>query len=204
MADEISVLPITEEQAKLGQEIVGALRGVGSFFKEALGSVPQDIIGYLGGDWLRIRRAENIAEMMNRAKKKLEAWGVEDSEPASLTVAIPILQGAADESREEIQDLWARLLAAAMTPSRARYLRQGFAEVITKMDPLDALILLEQGSEKTTALDQTLKQLNVSSDQYIISLENLQELKICLTSPADKTKYRLSPFGREFLRVISD
>jgi hypothetical protein len=204
MSDDISVLPITEEQAKLGQEIVGALRGVGSFLKEALGSVPQDIIGYLGGDWLRIRRAENIAEMMNKAKKKLESWGVEDSQPASLTVAIPILQGAADESREEIQDLWARLLAAAMTPSRARYLRQGFAEVIKKMDPLDALILLEQGSEKTTALDQTLKQLNVSSDQYVISLENLQELKICLPSPADKTKYRLSPFGREFLRVIND
>jgi hypothetical protein len=204
MADDISVLPITEEQAKLGQEIVGALRGVGAFFKEALGSVPQDIIGYLGGDWLRIRRAQNIAEMMNKAKKKLESWGVEDSEPASLTVAIPILQGAADESREEIQDLWARLLAAAMTPSRARYLRQGFAEVIKKMDPLDALILLEQGSEKISDLTQTLKQLNVSSDQYIISLENLQELKICLPNPSDKSKYRLSPFGREFLRVISD
>lgn len=204
MADDISVIPITDEQSKLGQEIVGALRGVGSFFKEALGSVPQDIIGYLGGDWLRIRRAENIADMMNKAKKKLESWGIEDSEPASLTVAIPILHGAADESREEIQDLWARLLAAAMAPSRARYLRQGFTEVIKKMDPLDALILLEQGSEKTTEMAQTLKQLNVSSDQYIISLENLQELKICLPSPADKAKYRLSPFGREFLRVISD
>lgn len=173
MADDIPVIPITDEQAKLGQEIVGALRGVGSFFKEALGSAPQDIIGYLGGDWLRFRRAKNIAEMMNKAKKKLESWGIEDSEPASLTVAIPILQGAADESREEIQDLWARLLAAAMTPSRARYIRQGFTEVIKKMDPLDALILLEQGSEKTTDLAQTLKQLNVSSDQYIISLKKL-------------------------------
>jgi hypothetical protein len=204
MSDDISVLPITDEQAKLGQEIVKALCGVGSFFKEALGSVPQDIIGYLGGDWLRIRRAENIAEMMMRARKKLESWGVKDSEPASLTVAIPILHGAADESRDEIQDLWARLLAAAMTPSRARYLRQSFTEVIKKMDPLDALILLEQGSEKINDLPQTLKQLNVSSDQFIISLENLQELKICQTSPSDKSKYRLSPFGREFLRVISD
>lgn len=204
MADDISVIPISDEQAKLGQEIVGALRGVGSFFKEALGSVPQDIIGYLGGDWLRIRRAENIVEMMNKAKKRLESWGIEDSEPASLTVAIPILQSAADESREEIQDIWARLLAAAMTPSRSRYLRQGFTEVIKKMDPLDALILLEQGTEKTTDLAQTLKQLNVSSDQYVISLENLKELKICLSSGSDPTRYRLSPFGREFLRVISD
>ncbi len=204
MADDISVIPITDEQAKLGQEIVGALRGVGSFFKEALGSLPQDIIGYLGGDWLRIRRAENIAEMLNKTKKRLESWDIKDSEPASLTVAIPILHSAADESREEIQDLWARLLAAAMTPSRSRCLRQGFTEVIKKMDPLDALILLEQGSEKSTELAQTLKQLNVTSDQFIISLENLKELKICMSGGTDPTKYRLSPFGREFLRVLSD
>lgn len=203
MADDISMLPITDEQAKLGQEIVGALRGVGSFFKEALGSLPQDIIGYLGGDWLRIRRAENIAEMMNKAKKRLESWGVTDSEPASLTVAIPILHSAADESREEIQDLWARLLAAAMTPSRSRYFRQGFTDVIKEMDPLDALILLKQGTETSTDLAQTLKELEVSSDQYIISLQNLQKLNIC-TVKNDKTKYNLSPFGREFLRLISD
>jgi len=71
IADDISVLSITDEQAKLWQEIVKALSCVGSFFKEALGSVPQDIIGYLGGHWLRIRRAENIAEMMMRARKNM-------------------------------------------------------------------------------------------------------------------------------------
>jgi hypothetical protein len=40
MSDYISILPITDEQAKLGQEIVKALCGVGSFFKEVLGTTP--------------------------------------------------------------------------------------------------------------------------------------------------------------------
>ena len=105
------------------------------FWKKALGSVPEDLVGYLGGDWLRFRRAQNIAEMMERSKKKLDARGVTNEEPASLMIALPILRGAADESRETLQDLWAGLLAATIDPSRADGVRQGFAEVIAKMGP---------------------------------------------------------------------
>jgi hypothetical protein len=58
------LIPITDEQAKLGQEIVKAFRGLGSFLDKALGSTPEDLIGYFGGDRLRVRRAENMARML--------------------------------------------------------------------------------------------------------------------------------------------
>ena len=54
------LIPISGEQAKLGQEILKTLRGLGSFIGQALGSTPEDLVGYLGGDWLRVRRAENL------------------------------------------------------------------------------------------------------------------------------------------------
>jgi hypothetical protein len=38
------MIPITDEQAKLGQEIVKAFRGLGSFLKRALGSTPEDLV----------------------------------------------------------------------------------------------------------------------------------------------------------------
>jgi hypothetical protein len=57
MLDDGSIIPISDEQAKLGQEIIKAFSNLGSFFKDALGSAPSDLIGYLGGDWLRMRRA---------------------------------------------------------------------------------------------------------------------------------------------------
>ena len=120
MADGNSLIPISDEQAKLGQEALKLLQGLGSFFGKALGSVPEDLAGYLGGDWLRARRVENIAKLLSSTKEKLEARGVKDTKPACLTLALPILRGAADESREELRDLWARLLAAAMDPSRKR------------------------------------------------------------------------------------
>lgn len=75
MADDCALIPITDEQAKLGQEVVKALSGLGSFLGDALGSTPKDLIGYLGGDWLRLRRAKNIAEMLNRTRKQLEYLG---------------------------------------------------------------------------------------------------------------------------------
>jgi hypothetical protein len=52
-----SLIPISDEQAKLGQEILKTFRGLGSFFEKALGSTPEDRVGYFGGDRLRVRPA---------------------------------------------------------------------------------------------------------------------------------------------------
>jgi hypothetical protein len=97
------LLPITDEQAKLGQEIVKAFRGLGSFLERALGSTPEDLIAYLGGDWLRVRRAENLVKLFEEARRRLADRNVKEPIPASLSVALPILQSAADEDREELR-----------------------------------------------------------------------------------------------------
>jgi hypothetical protein len=137
------LIPITDEQAKLGQEILKTLRGVGSFLEKALGSTPEDVVGYFGGDRLRVRRAENIASVMYEAQKRLLTMGIQETEPATLNIALPILQGAADEDREQLVDLWARLLATAMNPATRNDVRHSFIEAVKVMDPTDALVLVE-------------------------------------------------------------
>ena len=109
------LIPISDEQAKLGQEILKTLRGFGSFIRQALGSMPEDLVGYLGGDWLTVRRAVNIINMFKKAGQELAARHVEEPIPASLSIALPLLRGAADEDREELVDLWARLLRTRWT-----------------------------------------------------------------------------------------
>ena len=52
-----SLTPITDEQAKAIQEALKTLQGVGGFPKETFGTMPQDIVGLLGGDYLKVRRA---------------------------------------------------------------------------------------------------------------------------------------------------
>jgi len=206
-----SLVPISDEQAKLGQEALKVLQGIGSLVGKALESVPEDVVGYLGGDWLRIRRAENIAKMMKRAKERLEAWGVKDAEPASLTIALPILRGAADESREEIQDLWARLLAAAMDPSRTKHVRQRFADVVHQMDPPDALLLASPslrdraGGIQQPDRNAVAEELHISRDELDVTLANLVRLDVFFEPNIGGSVVGTTPFGREFLlSVIKD
>jgi hypothetical protein len=49
--------------ARLGRsaEALKTLQGFGGFLRETFGTVPQDVVGLLGGDWLKDRRAENLA-----------------------------------------------------------------------------------------------------------------------------------------------
>ncbi len=56
------LVPLSDEQAKLLQEALKALRDVGDLLRDILGTVPEDLVGYLGGDWLKVRRAENVAQ----------------------------------------------------------------------------------------------------------------------------------------------
>jgi hypothetical protein len=132
-----SLIPISDEQAKLGQELVKTLRDLGSFFGRALGNTPENLVGYLFGDRLQIRRAENFIRLLGEAQKRLGEWAVPEPKAAALSVLLPILRGGAEEDREELVDLWARLLANAMDP-KLNTVRHQFISAVQAMDPPDA------------------------------------------------------------------
>jgi hypothetical protein len=205
MSDTRSVIPITDAQAKAIEEAIKTLRGLGGFLKETFGTVPQDLVGLLGGDWLKVRRAENLVRILQRVKERLEARHVKTPEPASLSIGLPILVAAADESRQELQDIWARLLAAAADPSRASRFRIAFIEAAKRMDPLDAPFLVSLhrhgGRADGTVLNSISSELKISRDEIDVSWNNLKKLELLTL---DNHNAVISSFGREFLRALSD
>lgn len=156
-------------------------------------------------DWLRVRRAENTARMIQKAKERLSARHVETPEPATLSLTLPILVAAADESRDELQDLWARLLAAAADPARAGDFRLAFIDAVKRMDPLDAAVLscmpARGGRIGGSDLNAVAEELHISRDQLDVSRDNLRKLELLM---GDVTISSLTAFGREFLRAVSD
>ena len=211
------LIPITDEQAKLGQEILKTFRGLGSFLERALGSTPEDLVGYFGGDHLRVRRAENMARMMYEAQDRLAAWGVEETKPATLSIALPILQGAADEDREELVDLWARLLANAMDPNM-NSVRHSFIDAVKKMDPVDAVILkflakqnlifirYRPGAQEnnTTHIGAASDNLHCRIDEVHVSLEHLKGMGFFDGVPSSLgggQDYSITVINREFMRA---
>jgi hypothetical protein len=193
-----------EEIAKTTGKAVDAVAGTGKYVSDALGTVPADVIGVLGGDWLRHARIRNWAKQAAKTREHLEKWGAkepfEDPTPA---IAIPIIEAAIDEDREVLQDLWARLLASAMHPDRKKRVRQSFIEILKQLDPLDAACLRAIGEKKDggpTPHDVLVTRFKASSDEIEVSLYRLNELRLIhmVTHPA------LEALGKLFLAAVED
>jgi hypothetical protein len=209
MSDQ-SIPQITDEQAraiaeiaKASGEAVKALRAAGGAVWEILGVPLEDLVGLLGGNWIKVRCAENLVRTFAKASERLKRDGI-TAAPASLSLALPILEAAAEESREELQELWAALLAAAADSSREKSFRNSFIEVVKKMDPLDASVLRAAKRRNVPisggGRDALAEELRLTSDQVDVSLMNLQKLEL-MTRLATGA-IGVTPFGREFLRVL--
>jgi hypothetical protein len=181
MSDPGSIIPVSDEQAKAIQDAIKALRGVGGFLKQILGTVPEDLVGYFGGDLLKVRRAENAARIIEKAREKLQARNATPKRP-SISIILPLLIAAADEDRDELQEIWARLLAAAADPARAASFRIHFIEAAKKMGPLDAAALQQvqnpdnHGMVTGNIRNQIAGALKASRDEVDISIDNLANL----------------------------
>jgi hypothetical protein len=111
---------------------------------------------------------------------------------------------AAEESRDELQDLWAALMAAIVDPDRKGFFRIKFIDIAKRMDPLDAPVLSQLGRyphpvdhQHRTEIVQALK---ISLDQVLVSISNLQDFGLVATNPSFTNT--MMPLGREFLRAI--
>jgi hypothetical protein len=213
MSDSGAPIPISDEQAKAIQEgskaiqeALKTLQGFGGFLREMFGTIPEDVVALLGGNWLKVRRAENLVRILDKARERLRARRVETPEPASLSIVLPILVAAADESRDELQDIWASLLAATADPARARSFRIAFIDAVKKMDLLDAAVLHYAngigGGISGETRNGAAAQLHASRDEVDVSVANLEKLE--LMRVVNAMSVGISPFGREFLRAVSN
>src|SRR5262245_53950280 len=204
-----ALIPTTDEQAKLGQKALEVLQGLGGFLRDIFGTVPEDLIGYFGGDLLKVRRAENFSRIAQEARERLSERGI-DPEPPSISILLPIVVSSADESRDELVDIWARLLAAAADPARAKSFRLAFIEATKRFDPLDAAVLQGISATAGGAVSPGMRnslagQLHASRDEIDVSIANLTKLELVYSGrPGSPDPASISPFGREFLRAVSD
>jgi Abortive infection alpha len=185
MSDPRSIIPISDEQAKALQEALKTLQGIGGFLKETFGTVPEDLAGLLGGDWLKVRRAENFVHIVGKARERIRVRHVIPKRPR-LSILVPLVAAAADEESDELQDIWARLLAAAADPVRTGLVRLAFVDTVKNMDPLDALVLQEvsqkqQQPSSFNPIEFLASKLGVTHDEIIVSYNNLERIPVWST-----------------------
>jgi hypothetical protein len=191
------------ETAKATGKAVDLVRDLGAFVGRVLGDAPADLIGVAGGDYLRQVRRRNAFRMAQRTDEIISARHIQETVAISPSLAIPLLSAAGDESRPELQDLWARLLANAMDPARANDLRIEFIEAVKRFHPRDAFIVQKMGEQSgklsPDARSFFMGHLRLSQAAVEVSFQNLIGTK-CLFDPLGSLSDPiLTPFGRELL-----
>jgi hypothetical protein len=219
----MSPLPVSDEQAKalaasaeFGKTFLGIAHDGGGYVARVLGSLPEDLVGWVIGDRVGIARWEQALKLEHAAKERLRARGVPTPEPMSPSLAAPLLDAATSETDPDLAELWERLLANALDPARKTRVRRKFIEIVKSMDPLDARVfhMLQglSGTLQPTVAQVISSRLEVGEDDVVVSLSNLGDLQL-IVGPREGTgsgganmaflaKAPLTTFGRQFARAV--
>jgi hypothetical protein len=208
----IGPLGATDEQSKalgkladFGTTVVTEVGKLAGYVGRIIGTGPEDVVGLVLGDPLHTVRTLAAGWYDSKVQEILERRKVRQTQPVSLSVAIPLLRGAYDESREGLRDLWAQLIAAAMDPDRADRVRVSFAETLRQFDPLDALVLraMQEGGGAGIA-SAMAPLLGCTVDDIVISFGNLEALRCARLPTADPANAVVLAYGRGLLVACSD
>lgn len=210
-----SMVPVTEEQSKavqklaeFGTAVVTEAGELARYVGKILGTVTEDVVGIVLGEPLHYLRIVIAASLDKRVQDIHSSRNVQQRIPVSPSLAIPLIKAAYDESRPELQNLWARLIAAATDPARAGQVRQSFIPTLQRFDPLDARVLEALYAITGTASPSTREflanTLGVPSDEIAISALNLAELKCVSWSPGNSfgsANFQLNVYGHALIRA---
>ncbi|MGW9332764.1 Abi-alpha family protein [Bosea sp. NPDC055594] len=137
-----------QEFGKAGQEIgkatsrgIDAAQTVGGFFGKYLAGPLEQTAGMLE-DRLRFTRWERQLRLRRRAQEFLEAQGQSGpTHKVALNFGVPLIEAASLEENDELQDVWAQLLANAASNEAGIQRLPAFVSMLKDMSPLDARIL---------------------------------------------------------------
>jgi Abortive infection alpha len=207
-------VPITDEQAKavqkladFGTTVVEEGGQLARYVGRVLGTAPHDAVGIVLGDPLHFVRTAIAAKYDELLTRVLRSRNV-SPQPVSPSLAIPLLRAAYDESRPELQELWAHLIASAMDPRRASSVRRSFIDTLQRFDPLDARMLRElfgifPGDGGPNTRDYLTRVLSCSPNEVEVSFLNLETLRCAYRGHPGTPNFTITPYGIELVKACS-
>ncbi len=176
----------TAEASKFGTKALETTEKLASFIAKVFNEPIRDAVGIIG-DRLRFMRWERQVRLADKVNEMLSQRGTTETRAVPLKFALPILENASLEDNDELQDLWAKLLANSMDPNFTTEIRFTFLEIIKSLNPLDIRILhtfydaLSKDSkvrwdnlkDHSLSKEQICRVLAISENDYEVSVYNL-------------------------------
>jgi hypothetical protein len=175
------------------------------FVRNDIAPAISNVYGLLIGDRLAAAREKNLDEISRRTKKILKDRDVKERIAAPEQIAIPLLESAQGETRSDLQDLWARLLANAMDPKRSENVRPEFIETLRQLQPIDARILDEgviaKSKKENIVVAKLHEAMNLRYTAVSVSLANLEKLG-CIRRISGGNYAVLTEYGAELMIAV--
>jgi hypothetical protein len=201
----IEVAKGVQEASKFGGKVTDAVTSVGSFLNRLAGQPLEDVVGMALTDPIRAARVLSLDWYARRVDEILQRRNIRDkTKPVSPSIVGPILDAAQDETREELRELWATLLANAMDPSRDQSFRLEFIDTLRRMNPLDAVILkkLKETPNINDQYDFFSKAFSRPRTAIVVSLKHLEELG-CVGEQVQNT-FIVAAYGHEIINACRE
>lgn len=159
MSDPTKAITATAEATGKLADLAGR---VGSFVDRICG----DAFSQLGGmasDQVRLWRYKQLLSIQDKVDEIHRARGIEGKTiPVPFKLALPIIESASLEDDENLQGLWANLIANAMDPEYAEIIHPASLEVIKQLSADEALILGAMATHKRCPFLFTVEQRKVN------------------------------------------
>lgn len=139
--DTEKIVDAVQSTAEASSKFADLAGKVGGFVSKVIGGASNQFGGVLE-DCTRFYRYKNLLAIADKVealhrRRKIEGTTIE----ISPRLAIPMLESAALEDSEILQEVWARLIANATDPNFKETLHPSYLEVIKQMSPDEAMIL---------------------------------------------------------------
>lgn len=129
-----------QEVAKATQSAIDASREAGGFLAKYLDG-PLTQMSALLEDRLKYARSTRLVRLQHKFQQEVQALGAQvPIQPLPVNFAISALEEGSLEDDDELQDLWARLLANTADASSGVSPRRAHISMIRDMSRMDALI----------------------------------------------------------------
>jgi len=174
------------EASKFGTQAVKTTEKILSFVSKVIKDSAEITSGIIG-DRLRLFRWERQVAYSDKVNGLLSARGIIEAKAVLPKFALPMIENASLEDDDNLQSLWAKLMANAMDPKSQVSLQMSFIDILKNLTILDAKILhtiyksLEQKSSAkydkvlNVIFDKTeiCKVMGISPKEYDVSVFNL-------------------------------
>ncbi|MGZ5012252.1 MAG: Abi-alpha family protein [Methylobacter sp.] len=139
---------MTEEEAKAAQEIakaasqgINALEKTGGYLSKYIDGPLEQAIGIVE-DRLKYYRWERKSRLFDRANEFLKNRGMTSpTAPVPLKIALPILEAGSIEDDDDIQDIYAQILANAADIKFELKIKRTYIDVLQNLSGIEINIL---------------------------------------------------------------